>query len=146
MKSLFLYLSLFFKQHRDLYYKKLNEIRKTGDWEDWLNFFLECVAVTATDAKNTLLKIKKIFEADDDRVASIGRAHESAEAVLAEFKQKPLLTITEITKQIGFAKTTAIGAVNCLINLGIIKNISEKKWGQIYSYAKYINPSIPNEE
>jgi Fic family protein len=146
LKSPFLYLSLFFKQHRDLYYEKLNEIRKTGDWEDWLKFFLEGVAETATDAKNTLLKIKKMFYKDDALVEGIGRARESAGAVLAEFKQKPLLTITEITTRTGLAKTTAIGAVNRLIDLGIVKNISEKKWGQIYSYEGYTKLLTPSEE
>lgn len=144
LKSPFLYLSLFFKQHRDLYYAKLNEVRQTGDWEDWLSFFLEGVAITAADAKNTILKIKKLFEEDDKRVVGIGRARESVSAVLDEFKQKPLLTITEITKKTGLVKTTAINAVNRLIDLGIIKNISEKKWGQIYSYAEYINLITPS--
>jgi Fic family protein len=146
LKSPFLYLSLFFKQHRDLYYDKLNEIRKSGDWEDWLNFFLEGVATTAADAKNTLLKIKKMFEADDERVADIGRARESAGAVLDAFKQKPLLTISEITKRTGLAKATAISMVSRLMDLGIIKNISEKKWGQIYSYAEYTKLLTPNED
>lgn len=146
LKSPFLYLSLFFKQHRDLYYEKLNTIRKTGDWEDWLAFFLEGVATTAADAKNTLLKIKKMFEQDDERVAGIGRARLTAGAVLAEFKQKPLLSIAEITKRTGFAKTTAIGAVGRLIDLGIVKNISEKKWGQIYSYEGYTKLLTPSED
>ncbi|MEG1788612.1 MAG: Fic family protein [Kiritimatiellia bacterium] len=147
LKSPFLYLSLFFKQHRDLYYEKLNTIRKTtGDWEDWIAFFLEGVATTATDAKNTLLKIKKMFKQDDERIASIGRARESVGAVLAEFKQKPLLSIAEITKRTGLSKPTAISSVNRLIDFGIVKNISEKKWGQIYSYEEYTTLLIPSEE
>jgi Fic family protein len=146
LKSPFLYLSLFFKQHRELYYEKLDEIRKTGDWEGWLAFFLEGVATTATDAKNTLLKIKKMFEKDDAKVEGIGRARESVGTVLAEFKQKPLLTITEITKRTELSKPTAISAVNRLMTLGVIRNISEKKWGQIYSYARYTNLLSPNDE
>jgi Fic family protein len=146
LKSPFLYLSLFFKRHRELYYEKLNEIRKTGDWEDWISFFLEGAAETAMDAKNTLLKIKKMFDKDDERVAGIGRARESALAVLGEFKRKPLLTIAEITKRTGFSKTTAISAVGRLTDLGIIDNISEKKWGQIYSYAGYTKLLSPDEE
>jgi DNA-binding transcriptional regulator GbsR (MarR family) len=84
-----------------------------------------------------------MFQADDERIAGIGRARESAGVVLAEFKQKPLLTITEITKRTGFAKTTAISAVNRLIGLGIIKNISEKKMGEdlfLCRVHKSINP------
>jgi len=138
LKSPFLYLSLFFKQHRSLYYEKLMEVRKTGDWEEWLNFFLEGVAVTAADAKNTLLKIKKMFENDDARVKDIGRARESVGAVLGTFKKKPLLTITELTTRTKLSKPTAISAVRRLIDLGIVKNTSEKKWGQIYSYSEYI--------
>ena len=139
LKSPFLYLSLFFKQHRNLYYDKLDEVRKTGNWEDWLNFFLEGVATTAADAKNTLLKIKKLFDNDDLQVAAIGRARESASVILAEFKQKPLLTILEITNRTGLSKPTAISAVRHLIDLGIVKKVSEKKWRQIYAYEKYIN-------
>ncbi len=146
LKSPFLYLSLFFKQHRDLYYEKLNAIRKTGNWEDWLEFFLEGVAETATDAKNTLLKIKKMFDKDDELVEGVGRARESASRVLAEFKQKPLLSIAEITNRTELTRPTAISAVNRLIDLGIIKNISEKKWRQIYSYEGYTKLLNPSEE
>ncbi|MDR0994063.1 MAG: Fic family protein [Verrucomicrobiota bacterium] len=146
LKSPFLYLSLFFKKHRDLYYEKLDEIRKTGDWEDWLGFFLEGVVETAQNAKNTLLKIQKMFAEDDERVKGIGRARESVGVVLDEFKQKPMLTIAEITKRTGFTKPTAISAVNRLIALGIVKNISEKKWRQVYTYAGYTNLLTPSEK
>ncbi|MDR2733057.1 MAG: Fic family protein [Spirochaetota bacterium] len=146
LKSPFLYLSLFFKQHRDLYYDKLNEIRTTGDWEDWLNFFLEGVAETAADAKNTLLKIRKMFADDEAKVAGIGNARKSAQAVFAEFKKKPLLSITEITKRTKVSKPTAISAVRRLTDLGIVRNVSEKKWGQIYAYDGYTKLLTPGEE
>jgi Fic family protein len=146
LKSPFLYLSLFFKRYRELYYDKLNEIRKTGDWEDWLAFFLEGVTTTAMDAKNTLLKIKKMFEKDGAMISGIGNARKSAETIFAEFKRKPLLSIAEITKRTGLTKPTAISAVGRLIDLGIVKNISEKKWGQIYAYDGYTKLLTPSEE
>jgi Fic family protein len=133
----FLYLSLFFKRHRDLYYEKLSGPRKTGDWESWLNFFLEGVAVTAADAKKTLAAIRKLFAADDAKIAVLGRARASAEAVFAVFKRKPLLAILEITRQTGLSKPTAISAVGRLIDLGIVENTSGKKWGRIYAYSGY---------
>ena len=135
--SPFLYLSLFFRQHRDLYYEKLSEPRKTGDWESWLNFFLEGMAVTAADAKRTLVAIQKLFAADDQKISALGRSRTSVAAVFEAFKRKPLLTVSELTRRTGLSKPTAIGAVNRLINIGIIENVSEKKWGQIYSYSGY---------
>ena len=137
LQSPFLYLSLFFKQHRDLYYQKLSEPRKTGDWEEWLNFFLEGVAVTAADAKGTLLSINRQFVQDDKKILGLGRASSSCLAVFSVFKQKPVLNIAEITMQTGLTKPTAISAVNRLIALDILKNISNRKWGQIYSYSAY---------
>jgi Fic family protein len=132
----FLYLSLFFRQYRDLYYEKLSEPRKTGDWEEWLNFFLEGVAETAKNAKNTLMAVNKLFCEDDDRINGFGRASSSAGIVFAVFKQKPLLTIAEITRRTGLTKPTAISTVNHLIEHGIIKNFNEKKWGRIYCYSR----------
>ena len=138
-------MSLFFKQHRDLYYDKLSQPRKNGDWENWINFFLEGVFVTATDAKNTLLDIKRLFAFDDEKVAGLGRARDSSEKVFAVFKKKPLLTISEITRFTKLSKPTAINSVNRLIDLGIIKNKSEKKWGQIYLYNRYAELLVTDE-
>ena len=140
-----LYLSLFFKRHRDLYYNMLSEPRKNGDWERWLNFFLEGIAVTAADAKKTLLEIKKLFAVDQEKLAGLGRARSSAEQVFTVFKQKPLLTVAEITGRTNLSKPTAISSVKRLINLGIIMNRSEKKWGQIYSYDGFSDLLMSSE-
>ena len=144
LRSPFLYLSLFFKDHRDYYYEMLSEPRKTGDWERWINFFLEGVAVTAIDAKMTLIHIKNLFIADDEKVASLGRARGSAELVFAVFKQKPILAVSEIMKRTGLSKPTAISSVRHLIRLGIIEKRSEKKWGQIYAYGGYTGLLLSN--
>ena len=138
LRSPFLYLSMFFCRHRDVYYDKLMEVRKTGNWESWLNFFLEGVAETAKDAKKTLIEINTLFTHDSEKVNALGRASPSAVIILTEFKKKPVLNITEITSRTGFTKPTAISIVKRLIELGIVKNISEKKWGQIYAYSGYI--------
>ena len=144
--SPFLYLSLFFKRYRDLYYEKLSEPRKTGNWESWINFFLEGVAETAADAKSVLVAIQKLFAGDDKKVSELGRSRVSVTSVFAVFKQKPLLTISEITRRTGLTKPTAISAVNRLISLGIIENISGKKWGQIYAYSAYVGLLAPDTE
>jgi len=137
LRSPFLYLSLFFKQHRALYYEMLSEPRKNGDWENWVNFFLEGAAVTANDVKKNLVALKKLFAADGAKIAALGRSRNSVEQAFTVFRQKPLLTIAEITQRTELSKPTAISSVRRLIDLGIIKNRSEKKWGQIYSYDGY---------
>jgi len=138
LRSPYLYISLFFKRHRDYYYEMLSAPRKNGDWEKWINFFLEGAAVSANDAKTSLVNIHRLFASDEQKVATLGRARNSAERVLAEFKQKPLLTIAEITHRTKLSKPTALSIVSRLKKLGIIADSSEQKWGRIYSYSGYM--------
>ena len=146
LRSPFLYLSLFFKQYRDLYYEKLSEPRKTGDWEAWLNFFLEAVVETAVNEKDNLLAIQKLFAADGEKIAGIGRASISAGKVFEIFRQKPLLRIAEITAKTNLSKPTAISAVNRLVDLGIVNSTGEKKWGRMYMYSGYTDLLYPGTD
>jgi Fic family protein len=139
LKSPFLYLSLFFKKNRALYYDKLDAVRNTGDWEEWINFFFEGVAVTAEDARKALLAIKKVFDEADKKVDGIGRARIPAARVLAEFKRKPLLTISEIAGRTGLSNNAVSNNIERLIRLGIINAASERKWGQIYAFSEYVD-------
>jgi Fic family protein len=146
LKSPFLYLSLFFKKYRRLYYDKLDAVRHTGNWEDWLNYFFDGIAVTAADARKTLLAIKRVFAADDEKIAGMGRPRISAAKVMAEFKIKPLLTISEIMARTGLSNDAVSNAVNRLIALEIIKAATEKKWGRIFAYSNYADILSPDTE
>jgi len=139
LKSPFLYLSLFFKKNRHLYYDKLDAVRHTGDWEDWLNFFFSGVIETAGDARSTILAIKKAFAVADEKISSMGRSRISAARVLAEFKRKPLLTVSEIETVTGLSAKAVSNTIARLVALGIIKGTLERKWGQIYAYSDYAN-------
>ena len=68
-----LYLSLYFKTHRDAYYDWLQRVRETGDWEGWLEFFLSGVEETAEGAVSTAKRILGLFEADRARIARAAR-------------------------------------------------------------------------
>ncbi|GHV19547.1 cell division protein Fic [Spirochaetia bacterium] len=146
LKSPLLYLSLFFKNYRDDYYEKIKNVRESGDWEDWINFFLEGIVVTAQDAQTTFFAIKKLFAHDGERAAALGRPSTSALLVLEEFKKKPMQTVATLTKATGKTKPTVIASVNHLTQLGIIKNISARKWGKLYSYDSYIALMRPGTE
>ena len=69
-----LYLSLYFRTYRQQYYDLLQQTRLEGDWEAWLGFFLEGVAVTAEQAARSVQRILHLFNADRENIASIGRA------------------------------------------------------------------------
>ncbi len=139
LTSPFLYLSLFFKKNRDLYYDNLGSVRQDGDWENWINFFLEGVIETANDAKKTLLEIQALFNNDKSKIVTLGRVSASVLSVYACFQRKPVLSVSEIMKQTDLTKPTIIKSINRLMDIGILVNKSEKKWGQLYTYEGYVN-------
>ena len=89
------------------------------------------------------MTIQKLFVTNDEKISNLGRSRASVATVFSVFKQKPLLSISELTRRTGLSKPTAISAVTRLIDLGIIENVSEKKWGQIYAYTGYTSLLAP---
>lgn len=78
-----LYLSLYLKQHRAEYYRLLDAVRHDGDWEAWLDFFLEGVLVIATGAVDTAHRLLALFREDAELVRARGRAVANTLHVLA---------------------------------------------------------------
>lgn len=114
LKSPFLYLSLFFKKNRSLYYEYLNDVRYHGDWESWIKFFLEGIIETSNDARETIMQIQKLFSEDEKKVETLGKAKVSAKTVFAQFEQKPILTVAEIENRIKLSRPTIISSINRL--------------------------------
>jgi Fic family protein len=133
-----LYLSLHFKRHRRLYYDLLDRVRSAGDWEAWLDFFLEGVADTAASAVTTSRRLVALFEIDINRVAKAGRGAASALRVLAALRSRPVLSITHLRDGSGMTFPTASKAMDCLIDLGIAKELTGKARNRVFSYAAYL--------
>jgi Fic family protein len=139
LKSPILYLSLFLKKNRSLYYDHLNNVRYTGDWESWINFFLEGVVETADDARETLIAVEQFFSKDKAMVETLGRASKSALIVFAQFEKKPILTISELVERTHLSRPTITSMVKRLVALKIIKGTTDKTWGETYAYSGYID-------
>jgi Fic family protein len=84
-----LYLSLYFKQHRDEYYRLLDRVRATGDWESWLDFFLEGVVSTATSAVDTAQRLVVLFKEDTAQLQIVGRGATTILRVLQSLHERP---------------------------------------------------------
>jgi len=133
-----LYLSLFFKQHRQEYYDRLDAVRLRGDWLGWLRFFLEGVEQTAQQAADTAGRILKLFDEAYRRIEDLGRKAWSARRVLDLLRQHPITTIPNATAQLNLTAPTIRSAVESLETLGIVREISGKQRDRIYVYDRYV--------
>jgi Fic family protein len=138
-----LYLSLYFKRHRDTYYRLLDRVRTEGDWEAWVDFFLEGVRDTAGNAVETARRLIALFEADQQRVQTLGRSASSTLRVFQAFKERPLLTVGRISERTGLSFPAANQAVARLAELGIVREITGRRRERVYAYDQYV--AILNE-
>ena len=134
-----LYLSLFFKQHRALYYDLLNSIREGGDWEAWLMFFFEGVAVTADQAFNTASRLTELFKTDSERIAGLGRASASASALHRYFQSHPVGSVRAARDSLHFSIPTLHSAARHLVSLGILRDLPTNGTTHLYAYGAYLD-------
>jgi Fic family protein len=139
LKQPLLYLSLYFKTHRADYYSLLDKVRQDGDWEAWVDFFLDGVISTATSAVSTAHRLLALFSNDAARIRELGRATANALRVFDAFRARPVISLPGITERAGIAFTTAARMIEELRALGIVREITGRKRERVYAYQAYLD-------
>ena len=138
LKAPMLYLSLYFKTHRSRYYELLNEIRNTGDWEAWLDFFADAVIETATQAVDTVQRLLALAEEDRKRIQTLGRISSSVQVVHHAMLERPIASPVWLKNKTGLSLTTIGTSLERLEGLGIVKELTGQKRNRFYGYTQYI--------
>jgi Fic family protein len=133
-----LYLSLFFKTHREHYYALLQRVRTEGAWEDWLAFFLEGIESTAGEVARAVKRSLALFAADRKRIGTLGRASFSALRVQEYMQKRPIANIGAISKTLSLSVPTVTAALQHLSELGITKEMTGGRRNRVFSYTKYL--------
>lgn len=133
-----LYLSLYLKTHRTDYYRLLQEVRERGAWEAWLEFFLDGVAETATQAFHAASRIVDLFRKDRERITLQGVRAGSALRVHDILQQQPLLTTGQLVERTGLSAPTVNAALTDLERLGIVEEVTGRKRGRVFRYSAYL--------
>jgi Fic family protein len=133
-----LYLSLYFKTHRQYYYELLNEVRPNGNWEAWLDFFAEAVTITANQAVDTTRQLTDLFDGDRDKINGLGRASASTLKVHRALLERPIATAGWLVKKTTISPATINKCLNHLESLGIVRELTGRKRNRLFSYTRYI--------
>jgi Fic family protein len=141
-----LYLSLHFKSHRPLYYELLDRVRSHGDWEAWVNFFLEGVHETAKGAVRTANALAALFQKDRELVLGTGLAGRvSLLAAFEALRARPILNLAELAKASSLSFPTASKAIEKLSILGIARELTGQRRNRLFVYSAYLD-LLTNEE
>ena len=133
-----LYLSLYLKQNRATYYDLLDRVRRTGDWETWLAFFLDGVRQTADSAVSTAQRLAEMFRVDRLKIAPAGLRAGSALRVHEALKARPILSLPEVCRGTGLSFPAASSAMELLADLGLARELTGRRRNRLFVYDRYL--------
>src|SRR3984957_4583288 len=134
-----LYLSLYFKAHRQHYYDLLQRVRTEGVWEEWLEFFLEGTETTARQAADAAVQILHLFEGDRKKIRTMGRKAASALAIHEYLQAHPLTKIGPAAKDLKLSIPTVTSALETLTKLRIAKESTGRRRDRLFTYPRYMH-------
>lgn len=133
-----LYLSLYFKTHRPTYYDLLNGVRMKGDWEVWLDFFIDAVMTTASQAVATAQNLLHLSQVDIDKIKRLGRAAGSVLQVHRALMERPIVTSKWLVEKTGLTAATVNKSLRHLEKLGIVEEMTSQKRNRLFQYRAYV--------
>ncbi len=134
-----LYLSLYFKTHRQTYYELLQRVRLEGVWEIWLEFFLTGVLETATQAVQNSKAMLELLETDRRRLEGLRQASSVTLQIHQYLQRKLYVTAPQLSQHLGITAKTTLSALEKLQGLGMIREITGKQRDRIWAYQRYLD-------
>ena len=142
IKTPSLYLSFYLKEHRIEYYDRMSAIRETGDYEQWIKFFLEGIYASGKSAIETAneliaLRDKNIRKLRNEKYTK--RTLETMMKVFHYLEAHPIIDIGKTAEDLSIAYNTVSSAVNRFEKLGILHLVKKQGRNKVYSYKEYID-------
>ena len=134
-----LYLSYYFKRHRQAYYDHLQAVRDAGDWEGWLAFFLRGIAEVSAQATETARRILELRESHRALIAEhLGRAAGNGHRVLERLYERPIISVKEVRTITGTSNPAANQLVQKLTKHGVLNEITGQRRNRRFRYEAYV--------
>lgn len=135
-----LYISYFLKMNRIEYYDRMTQVRKTGDYEQWVMFFLQALSDSAGDAIQTIDALTALH---NQSVAKLGafskRQQTNLLKLFAYIETNPIIDVQKTAAALGLSYNTVSRMVTILVEEGILRQTDKAGKAKIYSYADYLD-------
>lgn len=145
-----LYLSHYFRQHRQAYYEHLQAVRDHGAWEAWLAFFLRGVISVAGEAAQTARRILQLRERHRASITGqLGRAAGNGHKVLESLFDRPIVSVSDVQEMTGTTYAAANTLVSRLVKLDVLSEMTGYARNRRFRYGPYIalfNDTGPGED
>ena len=134
-----LYISYFLKMNRIEYYDRMTQVRKTGDYEQWVLFFLQALSDSAEDAIQTIDELTKIHNRNAQKFENMTKRQQAnAMNFLIYLEKNPIIDIQKTAAALNLSYNTVAKSVALFVDNGILQQTEKSGRSKIYSYVDYL--------
>ena len=133
-----LYISYFLKKNRIEYYDRMTEVRRSGNYEQWVKFFLLALYEAATDAIEAIDKLIALHDETVSFIETLGKTKKTARIVFEYLEKNPIIEISKTSEALGMAYNTVSRIVKIFEENRILLQSGKIGKTRIYSYEKYL--------
>ncbi len=134
-----IYISYFLKKNHLEYYDRISEVRKSGNYEQWIGFFLEAVSAAAKDSLATIEKLSALHEDNLGKLPVTKRKNDNVRRLFDYIEQYPIIDIKKTATDLGVSYNTVSTAVGKLVQAGILKEKTNVSRNRVFSYTAYLD-------
>lgn len=133
-----IYISYFLKKNQIEYYDRISEVRRSGNFEQWIRFFLEAVSQAATDSLETIRQLLALHDRNVEKLPKTTRKKDNLRAVFDYIEQYPIIDIKRTAKELEVSYNTVSTAVKKLVELGILQETTNAARNRVFAYEEYL--------
>lgn len=133
-----IYISHFLKKNQIEYYDRISEVRRSGNFEQWIRFFLEAVSKAASDSLESISRLSDLHDKNLGKLPKTTRSKDNLRAVFDYIEQYPIIDIKRTAKELDISYNTVATAVKKLVELGILLETTNAARNRVFAYEEYL--------
>ena len=135
-----LYLSCYLKLNRIEYYDRMSEVRKSGNYEQWIRFFLRGIAETAGDATETIDRLNALHRKNEAKLADVSvRSRQNIMNLFAYIERNPIIETVKTAASLGLSRNGTAKYIAILCDRDILKYSTKSGKARVFAYAEYLD-------
>ncbi|MBI4455774.1 MAG: Fic family protein [Acidobacteria bacterium] len=121
-----LYLSAYFEQNRQEYYRRLLAVSQSGQWSEWIHFFLTGVARQSRDAIWRTGKLLDLWQSYR-RKFQLARSSALLMRLVDGLFESPVISISRAAARLGVTHRSATLNIQKMVDTGILTEVTGRE-------------------
>lgn len=134
-----IYISYFLKKNQIEYYDRISEVRRSGNYEQWVLFFLEAVSAAARDSLETIEQLSALHDKNIALLPKSNRKVDNVRNLFDYIEKYPIIDIKHTSEALNISFNTTSATIKKLIELGILVETTNSARNKVFAYAEYLD-------